>query len=671
MADDLAKLKVILETETAKYKKGLEKVDKRLKRFEKRQKSALNRIKKQWNGLAAGVGAYLSIDMAARLLRQADAMAVLDQRIRTATAATGDYEKVSKSLFDISQKNGVALAESVSLFQNLSIAAKSLGKSTGDVLKLSEAVQQLGILGGSSQEALNNSLRQFSQAMAGGIVRAEEFNSIIENTPLIAQRIAEGMGETVGSLRLAVIEGRVLSKDVFEVLQQQAPQIAKEFEAIPPTLSRSLTQLNNAFDAMLARLDKAGGITQKIAEQISAWARVIGGEAFSKEEDRRYRLFELAKEEAALRAQLGKRWLIDRAGFEKRLNDVLAERTEIIKASAAEDRKARALAKEFPEVQFKAEAKKGNVSGVPLPEKKAEKYTPPKIEKSPFDLGKAEVALLKAEFETLVPFFEQLNASLATEKSRLSEIDALEASLQAPLERLQSQLNNHSVMIENARADDLISEERYQQLKTGIQEKYEKQRSELIAMERSIILSNAAELFDGLSGLSSAFAGEQSGIYRAMFAVSKAFAIADSIVKIQSGIASAANMPFPANISAMAMVASQTAGIVSNIKAVSFDGARALGGPVETGKTYLVGEKGPELLTMGSAGNVTPNNKISGETKVTINNYGDSDVSARKTENGLEIMVKAATSAMFAELETGGKRTRGLEKRLGWNRRGS
>lgn len=80
---------------------------------------------------------------------------------------------------------------------------------------------------------------------------------------------------------------------------------------------------------------------------------------------------------------------------------------------------------------------------------------------------------------------------------------------------------------------------------------------------------NYANLYDGIAGLTKAFAGEQSGIYRAMFAVSKAFSIAESIVAIQTGIAKAAANPWPTNLAAMSSVAAATSGIVSTISSTS------------------------------------------------------------------------------------------------------
>lgn len=116
------------------------------------------------------------------------------------------------------------------------------------------------------------------------------------------------------------------------------------------------------------------------------------------------------------------------------------------------------------------------------------------------------------------------------------------------------------------------------------------------AQRLSLIYQSSSALFGDLADLSKAFAGEQSGIFQALFATSKAFAIADSIIKIQQGIASAAALPFPANIPAMATVAASTAGIVSTIQGTQFTGAYDRGGIIPSGGIGIVGEYGPELV---------------------------------------------------------------------------
>ncbi|WDQ09560.1 phage tail length tape measure family protein [Klebsiella grimontii] len=105
------------------------------------------------------------------------------------------------------------------------------------------------------------------------------------------------------------------------------------------------------------------------------------------------------------------------------------------------------------------------------------------------------------------------------------------------------------------------------------------------AQKNAIITSTTQSMMDsGLSILADGF-GQQSGIYKAAFAASKAYAIAQSMVAINAGIAQAASLPFPSNLMAMATVAMETANIVSNIKAVA-DTGFASGGYTGPGGKY-------------------------------------------------------------------------------------
>ncbi|MGK8895331.1 phage tail length tape measure family protein [Citrobacter koseri] len=112
------------------------------------------------------------------------------------------------------------------------------------------------------------------------------------------------------------------------------------------------------------------------------------------------------------------------------------------------------------------------------------------------------------------------------------------------------------------------------------------QANQVIESQKNEIITSATQTMidSGLQILATGF-GEQSGIYKAAFAASKAFAIAQSLVSIQQGIAMAAANPFPYNIAAMASVAAATASIVSNIAAVA-DVGFAAGGFTGPGGKY-------------------------------------------------------------------------------------
>ena len=180
-------------------------------------------------------------------------------------------------------------------------------------------------------------------------------------------------------------------------------------------------------------------------------------------------------------------------------------------------------------------------------------------------------------------------------------------------------------------------------------------------------LSAAESLFGNLADMTKNFAGEQSGIYRAMFAVQKAIAIAQSIVAIQQGIAMAAANPWPMNLAAMASVAAATASIISNITSTNIAGARATGGPVSADQTYLVGERGPELFTPNTSGSIVPNNKL-GNGGVTVNLIEDKS-RAGKTESRMNNGAQEL-DVFVADIMGDGPRSKAIRQAFGLQRRG-
>jgi hypothetical protein len=197
---------------------------------------------------------------------------------------------------------------------------------------------------------------------------------------------------------------------------------------------------------------------------------------------------------------------------------------------------------------------------------------------------------------------------------------------------------------------------------TEMERLYRDKRLAIQLAEVKLRLSVASDMFGDLATITKAWAGEQSGIYKAMFAVSKAFAIAEATVKIAQGIAAAAANPWPLNLFAMASVIAATASIVSSIQSVQleFGGERALGGNVDTGKAFLVGEKGPEMFVPNRNGTIVPNNRLGGgmSPKVIVNNYSDArhevetrneggqpviEILARKVEDRLGSNVRSGT----------------------------
>lgn len=204
----------------------------------------------------------------------------------------------------------------------------------------------------------------------------------------------------------------------------------------------------------------------------------------------------------------------------------------------------------------------------------------------------------------------------------------------------------------------------------------EQHKNQLAAIEqaRSYTQLTAAEnVFGSLADMTRQFAGEQSEIYRVMFAFEKAAAIARSVVAIQQGIAMAAANPWPMNLAAMASVAAATASIVSNIASVAMPsnvGARANGGPVSADMPYLIGERGPELFVPNTAGKVLPNSALGGGSGNTTINLIEDKRRAGQTQQRPGSNGQSEIDVFVADILGDGPRAKAVQKAFGLSRRG-
>ena len=222
--------------------------------------------------IAAGAAAATAVVVG--IIRQGDAYAQLEDRIRRVTAATGDFTQVRDSILDIAFQSGQAVDTVNRVFESINRSRNELNASTDDILDVTRAVQQLGVISGASRTETQNALRQLSQGFSSDFLRAEEFNSILENTPEIAFRIARGLDVSLGTLQQMVRDGKVLSADVFQAILTQSQEINEEVEDIPIRLGRAFSQLGQATDEAFASIDRGiGGGSGAIAGFISDLAQ--------------------------------------------------------------------------------------------------------------------------------------------------------------------------------------------------------------------------------------------------------------------------------------------------------------------------------------------------------------------------------------------------------------
>ena len=179
----------------------------------------------------------------------------------------------------------------------------------------------------------------------------------------------------------------------------------------------------------------------------------------------------------------------------------------------------------------------------------------------------------------------ELDQGLGDPSQRLAtEIAQIESDAQAKLEIAKRGYDAELSAQNLSQEARLAAERRYQQRVGLIRDQEELRRAGAQRQRRLVEIGAAQSTFETLTQLTEGFAGKQSVAYKALFAVSKAFAIATSVINIQQAISEALKLPFPANLPAIATVVAESANIVSGIQAVTLsfaNGGRVpgFGGP--------------------------------------------------------------------------------------------
>ena len=234
---------------------------------------ALNRINAsadRTRRLLARAFTFTALALGAKqLVDIADRFTTLQNRLRTVTEGQGDLNNTLAKLSGIATRTRTSLEGIVRLYQRGSIAAEALSASQEDLLLFVERVgKAMAIQGGATSEA-SGALRQLSQTLSSGIVRAEEFNSILEGAFPIALAAAAGIdraGGSVARLRQLIIVGEVISKEFFRGFLEGSKNIDELFRRTTPTIGQAFQVLRDQVVLFLGELDKGAGVSASFAQ---------------------------------------------------------------------------------------------------------------------------------------------------------------------------------------------------------------------------------------------------------------------------------------------------------------------------------------------------------------------------------------------------------------------
>ena len=256
--------------EYEKFVKGVEAGSKRTANAVEEMRGLLSGAAKIGGGLFA---LHEVKQYAMALGEAADAATNVRSRLALVAGTAQNTSQVYQALFQTAQESRVGFADLAGTYAQMARSTEELGISQDRLLAVTRTLSQAVTVSGGSAQSAQAAMVQLSQGLASGTLRGEELNSILEQTPRVAQAIAQGLGVSIGALRKLGEEGKLTAEAVIGALERSAPAIQAEFARMSPTIGQAFTTLANSSVNLIGTLDEITGTSRRAAEGI----RGIGG----------------------------------------------------------------------------------------------------------------------------------------------------------------------------------------------------------------------------------------------------------------------------------------------------------------------------------------------------------------------------------------------------------
>jgi len=220
----------------------------------------------------AAIGGTFAGRLISDLNDTAESFTTVADRIRLVTGEGPAFEAAFEGVQQVALETNSELEATGTLFARLQQAGESLGRTNEQSLALTRTINQAIQLSGGSAQSANAAITQLIQGLQSGVLRGDEFNSVMEQSPRLAQALAAGLGKTTGELRNLAQQGALTSEVVIGALEGQAAAINAEFDKLSDKPSRALQNLSTAWQIYIGNADKATGASQMAAQAIDALA---------------------------------------------------------------------------------------------------------------------------------------------------------------------------------------------------------------------------------------------------------------------------------------------------------------------------------------------------------------------------------------------------------------
>ena len=624
MADDRQLLiKFILQDQT---KKGFDAVNKQVKST---RGSFLN-LKNAILGVLGSVVVKQALDLA-------NSFQQVQNRLKLVTNSTNELLNVQEKLFVVAQKTRGAFAETVTLYQKLALNSKNLGLNQNQLLTITENVNKAIAISGADSIQASAGILQLSQAFASGRLQGDEFRSISENIPVILDILAQSTGIARGELKKMAGEGKLTSEVLAKALFEATSDLDSQFTKLAPTISQATTVMGNSLLNLVGKIFEATNASTllskaliEVSKQMDEASKIV--DVFSAISLKN--LEEALKEgDSALLKQVYSTDLLDKALQAINITrnaDIFGVKTSI---------------NSYEELEEKLESLRTTIE---LNDSELQRFTNRLIEatKPNYSDKIAELdKFLKKNESTISAISEKNKEAIYSDVEFLrykqdEEVKLINEQTKAILEIIRlkeegitgitkEEHQKYLEMIENLKREEIGISARYNQELIDLEKKkadeiakinkqnYDEQFSlfkdgKFAQMDFNKIAEGDMSKFtkDTAKETLDALAKNNKTLFR----INKAYKTAEAIMNTAQGVTKALST---GNYILAGIIGAMGVAQVATIQSQQYSG-RALGGRVQAGSTYMVGEQGAEMFIPDQSGTIVANKNLGRATNVNI-----------------------------------------------------
>lgn len=215
-------------------------------------------------GMVAGVALVGQevLDLGAKATAVSDKFASIKARIDLINDGSQSTASIMDKVFQASERSRGSYTDMLDSVAKLNMLAKDTFTSNDEAIRFVEQLNMQFKLSGAGVAEVSSAMTQLTQAMAAGRLQGDEFNSIMENAPMLAQAISQEMGVPIGQLKQLGSEGKITADVIKSALFNSADETQAKFNEMPMTFQEVGQQLSNAmFQAFQPVMEELSSMT--------------------------------------------------------------------------------------------------------------------------------------------------------------------------------------------------------------------------------------------------------------------------------------------------------------------------------------------------------------------------------------------------------------------------